>query len=105
MKRKMFSPVALIYILANLLYFVYERSVPSQFFYDFVVNYVLLLTLYECVVCSVSMTSIPILLVVQVNCLLDFFCFTAKELHALNNYHVIRMKVFLIRVKIVLVLH
>ena len=103
----MFSPVALIYILANLLYFVYERSVPSQFiFYDFVVIYVLLLTLYECVVCSVSMTSIPILLVVrQMNCLLDFFCFTAKELHALNNYHVIRMKVFLIRVKIVLVLH
>ena len=78
---------------------------PSQFFYDFVVIYVLLLTFYECVVCSVSMTSIPILLVVQMNCLFDFFCFTTKELHALNNYHVLRMKVFLIKVRIVLVLH
>ena len=50
------------------------------------------------------MTSIQILSLVQVNCLLDFFCFrinlyTTEELHALNNYHVLTIKFFLIRVK------
>ena len=55
------------------------------------------------------MASIHILSVVQVNCLLTFFCFlfilyTAKELHALNSYRVLTINFFLIKVKIVLVL-
>ena len=50
------------------------------------------------------MTSIKILSAVQVNGLLDFFYFrvilyTTKELHALNNYHVLTIKFFLIRFK------
>ena len=41
------------------------------------------------------MTSAQILSVVQVNCLVDFFCFffcilyTTKEPHAFNIYHVL----------------
>ena len=34
-----------------------------------------------------------------------FILYTIKELYALNNYHVLTIKLFLIKVEIVLVLH
>ena len=106
----MFGPIGLIDVLADLLYFVYENPVLSHYFMVLWLSIYFFLTLQEFVSWSVSMTSIQIFSVVQVNCLLDFFCFlfilyTTKELHVLNNYHVLTIKFFLIKVEIVLVLH
>ena len=53
------------------------------------------------------MTSIQILSVVQVNCLLDFFCFlfilyTTKELHAFTTYHAL-IKAIILTIAIFLI--
>ena len=42
-----FSPIALIYVLANLFYFVYDKAGAFLFVHDFVVIYILFLTLEE----------------------------------------------------------
>ena len=76
-------------------------------FHDFVFIRLLFFNVPRIYFLLISMTSIQILSVVQVNCLLDFFCFlfslyTTKELHAFTTYHAL-IKAIILTIAIFLI--
>ena len=82
---------------------VYERPLPSHFCHDFV----LISVLGICFLYSINDVHPDPLSSPGELCFFRFLfiLYTTKELHALNNCHVLTIKFFLIKIKIVLVLH